>query len=471
MDAPTRHPEPDRLAPLETYLMSCQPIGSMVRLLAGLGLGLAALAGCSGDGPLEPGKRSGPGARAPGFAAAPGEIEDPEPREVLRLEGQAIIEVSGGATIGEIEARYGTTTLGAIPGRGEYLVEGPAGLTTDDLTLGLFHSGLCDDSEPNYTLEPPESEQGSFAFYDGGFGHGDYVDQMALARIRAPEAQQIATGAGILVAVIDTGADLDHPDLVDNLVPGIDFVDEDNDPSDLPNNIDDDQDGVVDEATGHGTHVAGIIAAVAPAASILPVRVLDSDGIGDAFDVARGIYFAIDAGADVINLSLGLDASVRAVRRAIDEAMNRGILVVTSAGNRGTQIGHHFPASLSEVMTIAATDAGDRKAYFSNFGSNVSVSAPGVGIMSTYWNGGYALWSGTSMAAPFVAGAGALRLSLGPLPPGDLRSRIENAAFPLDNVMHAYRGQLGEGRLDLLPLVQMGLAGNADGRGGVNVIE
>jgi subtilisin family serine protease len=440
--------------------MSLLRIPFSIRLVLGLSGPLFLLAGC-GEGPLAPDSTpTGHGA----FAGAPGtirEIEDPPDPESpgipedpdLLVLGQAVIELAPGVTIEDVHAAYGTSTVSVIPGEPVYLVEGPKGVPTAALIACMYYSGLCISSEPNYRLGTPESEQASLAFYEGTFGHSDYVDQDALSRIRAPAAQEIADGEGVLVAVVDTGADLDHPDLADNLVPGLDLVDGDAEPSDLPNGIDDDHDGFLDEATGHGSHVAGIVAAVAPAVAIMPIRVLDSEGNGVTFTVARGIYDAIAAGADVINLSLGLDESVDVMKRAIHDARHDGILVVVSAGNAGARIDHHFPANLSDVMTIAATDHLDLKAYFSNFGTEVSVSAPGVGIMSTYWNGGYALWSGTSMAAPFTTGAAALRLSQGWLPPGDLQQRIEDASYPLDLRPHPYMGELGEGRIDLLPLV------------------
>lgn len=433
-----------------------------IRVALGLlGLACAQLlaAGCGRDSlaPEETGRDPGSSAGAP---HAIHEVEDPLDPEAppdpdylddpeLLIVGQAVIRLSPGVTIEDVNATYWTTTVAAVPGRREYVVAGPEGLPTAALIAGMAYSGLCADAEPNFRLGTPESEQASLAIYEGVFGHDDYVDQEALARIRAPAAQAIASGAGVLVAVVDTGADLDHVDLLDNLVPGRDLVDGDLDPSDLPDGIDNDADGVVDEAAGHGSHVAGIIAAVAPAVSIMPVRVLDSDGNGDAFTVAGGIYAAIDAGADVINLSLGLHETARVMRRAIQEARQAGVLVVVSAGNAGVRINRQFPANLSEAMTIAATDRYDLKAVFSNYGSNVSVSAPGVGIMSTYWNGGYALWSGTSMAAPFTAGAAALRLGQGELPPGPLQQRIEDTSQPLN----VYGGELGEGRIDLLALV------------------
>ncbi len=432
----------------------------LLGLWLGVGTVVFGLGGCGGENPLGATAGLGMDDRLP--SGAPGSIEDPpgspDPDDPpyggdpgSYVTGYSVIHLSSGATIEDIHAQYGTRTVSSIPSRREYLVAGPDGVPTWDLVTGLGYSVSCDDADYCQYLETPESEQASLAFYEGIFGHPDYVDQDALARIRAPEAQAIATGAGVLVAVIDTGADLDHPDLAGHLVGGIDLLDGDNDPSDLPNGLDDDQDGLIDEATGHGSHVAGIVALVAPAASIMPIRVLDSDGNGTAFEVAHGIYTAIDAGADIINLSLGLEARSKVMRRAIQEARQAGILVTVSAGNAGQRITSHFPANLSDATTIAATDAGDLKTYFSNYGSNVSVSAPGMGIMSTYWNGGYALWSGTSMAAPFVAGAAALRLSQGTLPPGDLEQRIEAAAHPFGS--NPYLGEIGSGRLDLLPLV------------------
>jgi thermitase len=196
--------------------------------------------------------------------------------------------------------------------------------------------------------------------------------------------------------------------------------------------------------------VAGIVAAAAPGVVLMPLRVLNSDGTGTAFNVTRAIYLAIDGGAQVINLSLGLNSRVDAMEIAIGEAKDAGILVVASAGNRGIEDPNHFPAGLSDVMAIAATDAFDRKASFSNYGRHISVSAPGEEIMSTYWNGGYAVWSGTSMAAPFVSGAGALRLAMESVDPKHLQRLIEATSFKIDTAPY----DLGKGRVDLLALTQ-----------------
>lgn len=257
-----------------------------------------------------------------------------------------------------------------------------------------------------------------------------------LNAIGAPEAWAAGyTGQGVTVAVIDTGVDLDHPDLVSNL-----FVN----PGEIPGNgIDDDANGFVDDVngydfadrdanpddeSGHGTHVAGTIAAnrngfgatgVAPDATILPVRVLGTNGSGSTNDVAAGIRYAASLGADIINLSLGGGYS-RAIDLAIDYAHSLGALVVAAAGNESAAVPSfpaRFSASDSNVISVGATSTSGTLARFSNDvgGSGaIQVDAPGVGIFSTYVGGRYATLSGTSMASPHVAGLAALMLSSNP---------------------------------------------------------
>jgi subtilisin family serine protease len=254
--------------------------------------------------------------------------------------------------------------------------------------------------------------------------------------IGAPEAWAAGySGQGVTVAVIDTGVDLDHPDLVNNL-----FVNH----GEIPGNgIDDDGNGFVDDVhgydfadvdanpddvTGHGTHVAGIIAAsrngfgatgVAPNATILPVRVLGSNGTGSTNAVAAGIRYAAEMGADIINLSLGGGYS-RAIDVAIDYAHSLGSLIVAAAGNESAAVPSfpaRFSATDSNVISVGATSSSGALAGFSNDvgGSGaIQVDAPGVGIFSTYVGGGFATLSGTSMASPHVAGLAALMLSSNP---------------------------------------------------------
>lgn len=282
--------------------------------------------------------------------------------------------------------------------------------------------------------------------------------QWGLDLIGADAAHEVGQGEGIVIAVVDSGVDLDHEDLVPNLVDGIDVVDGDRTP----------QDGY-----GHGTHVAGIAAAaggngrgirgVAPRASIMPVRVLGDDGSGSTADVVEGIEWAVANGADVINLSLGQAAQGifgSSLSAAIEDAWAAGAVVVVSAGNDFI-----FSSGFGDepAIVVSATTRNDGKPDYSNGVGSArwGMAAPGGGcatiacatddgIFSTYWDEDqddvYAFLSGTSMAAPHVAGAAAVLLSLG-LSPRDTVDRL--LATAQDIGASGRDSTFGEGRLDL----------------------
>lgn len=223
----------------------------------------------------------------------------------------------------------------------------------------------------------------------------------------------------VTIAVLDTGIDdfgSPHEDLADNVIGGYDFVDDDATPTDV---------GAAG-GYGHGTHVAGIAAAVASdvgiagvayCSSLLIGRVLDCTGGEDSCpgsweDIADGIVWATDEGADVINLSLGGDTGSTTVRNAIGYAMAEGVTVVAASGNDdATAVS--FPARYPEVIAVGAVNSANEVADFSNFGPNLDVVAPGVDIWAPI-PGGWDAWQGTSMAAPFVSGVAALLLSRNP---------------------------------------------------------
>ena len=254
--------------------------------------------------------------------------------------------------------------------------------------------------------------------------------------VRAPEAWSVGyAGAGITVAVIDSGVQLNHPDLVDSIWENTDEI--------LGDGIDNDGNGYIDDRFGwdfigndnnptdsnsHGTHVAGIIAAanngsgatgVAPDAQIMPIRVLGQNGSGSNRAVAQGIVYAVDNGADIINLSLGGSFSSQ-IRSALQYAARNDVLVVAAAGNESAGVPGYpagFSDSFANVISVGAYDSNRRVASFSNAVGNsgaVQVDAPGVSVYSTVPNSGYSYLSGTSMASPFVAGVAALTLSANP---------------------------------------------------------
>jgi subtilisin family serine protease len=289
------------------------------------------------------------------------------------------------------------------------------------------------------------------------------VDQWALDSANIPAAWATTGGAGVTIAIIDTGVDLDHPDLIDRLVPGYDFVDND----DVP-----------DDDNGHGTHVAGSAAAsantiggvgAAPMASIMPIRVLDTQGSGSDEQIAAGIEWAVANGADVINLSLGEAGFISRFTKggklnaAIRSATASGVVVVAAAGNEGSA-GNQYRIGV-DVLVVNATDRDDSVASFSNVGDVRSISAPGVDILSTAPVGPSTLWpagsagyerlDGTSMATPLVAGVAALALSAG-IPSDEVVDRLmATARQPSEDP------KLGAGIVDAGAAIDLSVAGDA----------
>lgn len=238
----------------------------------------------------------------------------------------------------------------------------------------------------------------------------NWSSQPVRSLLGLPKVHKRATGSGAVIAVLDTGVDERHPVLAGRLLPGYDFIDDDNLPGDVATGVDSDGDGVRDGAVGHGTFVAGTAALVAPNAQIMPLRVLDADGSGDAYVVAEAVYAAIEADVDVINLSFGTGQSVesKVVRNAIQMAVDSDIVVVAAAGNDASSV-ERFPAAAKGVLSVAALSGdGAGLAAYSNFGSWVRVAAPGTEVIGPLPAGAYGQWSGTSVAAPVVSGQAAL---------------------------------------------------------------
>jgi len=270
-----------------------------------------------------------------------------------------------------------------------------------------------------------------------------YPAQYGHLRIQSPKGWALGKGASsVKLAVVDTGIDLTHEDLSARYVGGYDFFNEDSSPYD---------------DHGHGTHVAGIAAAtgnngvgvagVGWYTGLLGVKVLGADGSGTDPDIAEGIVWAADQGASVINMSLGGYDSSQVLADAVAYARAKGALVVAAAGNDGVDV-PSYPAALPGVIGVAATDVNDARAGFSNFGSYVDVSAPGVSVISTLPDDQYGYLSGTSMSTPFVAGAAAVLKARYPsYTAGQLWGRIRDGADDLG--AKGYDRYTGYGRLNL----------------------
>jgi subtilisin family serine protease len=298
--------------------------------------------------------------------------------------------------------------------------------------------------------------------------HG-YVSQPAIAIIRLPDTQTAfrVSGAGI-VAVIDTGVDPAHPVLQSVLVAGYDFTRNiagsaseltDVNQSSIgsgasPAMVNQSSAAILDPASvfnfgqpqyqafGHGTMVSGIIHLVAPTALIMPLKAFNADGTGYLSDVLRAMYFAVQNGASVINMSFSFPTYSSEVARAAKYALRHQAICVASAGNDGKEE-MVYPAALSDVMGVASTTKNDTRSTFSNYGEDlVWVAAPGEGIVTTYPFGTFGAGWGTSFSAPFVSGAAALLLSV--------RANC-NEACAERSLAHAVwiSPDLGNGRVDL----------------------
>lgn len=307
-------------------------------------------------------------------------------------------------------------------------------------------------AEPNFLLGFPEQNRESWSI---GGTSTQYATQWFRDVIRLPQAHTVTQGAGTKIAVLDTGVTFNHPQLAGRFVQGYDFVDDDNDPSEVgsqPQN----------QGFGHGTHVAGLIALVAPQAQIMPVRVLNPNGEGNIWVLAEAIDYAANPdgdpttpdGADVINLSLATLRNTSIIEEIIDEitcddddfgnddddfgsnACNivKDVVVVAGAGNNSNDI-PVYPAGegVPGLIAVAATTPTDTLAAFSNYGPWVTVASPGQNILSTVPPNLFGTWSGTSMSTPLVAGQAALIRSQNPeMTAAEISDRIVSTSVTIN---------------------------------------
>jgi thermitase len=233
-------------------------------------------------------------------------------------------------------------------------------------------------------------------------------------------------------------------------------VENDRNPTERAVGLDADGDGLKDEMVGHGTHVAGIVDLVAPAAKIMPLKVLDSEGDGDVFTIAKAIVYAQSNKANVINLSLGSSSRSAMLQEVIKDTIKKGVIVAAAAGNSNSSL-PHYPAagngtvgSAEGLVAVTSVNRYLKKSDYANYGTWVDIAAPGDGIRSTFPISVYANWSGTSMATPFVSGQAALIHALyGSLDPVGVEKKIRTSAQPLTLQNPTYVGMLGAGQANV----------------------
>jgi thermitase len=374
--------------------------------------------------------------------------------------GQLLVKLSSAApaAVSALAAQTGLAVQGTIPQLGIVVVDAPEAGTGEELAAAaatLETNPAIEWAEPNYTFKLDATPNDPY-----------YQTNQAsyLSRLEMPAAWVYTTGrSDVVIAVIDTGVNLNHPDLAAGIWTN---------PGEIPDNgIDDDTNGFIDDVHGwnfadgtntiydnhgHGTHVAGIaaarinnsigIAGMAGGATIMPLDVFPLPAYGTYEDLIRAIIYATDNGARVINMSLGATSYSLGEEAAVDYAWNRGVVVVAAAGNNNNNA-YHYPAAHHNAIAVAATTASDTRAGFSTYGDFIDVAAPGVGVYSTLTSGGYGPMNGTSMASPHVAGLAALLFSLDPrLTNAQVRALIETNVDDLGTL--GWDVYFGSGRIN-----------------------
>ena len=369
------------------------------------------------------------------------------PRPATYVSGQVVVQFRSRpnpAFLQQFSQQYGLQPMRVSPMGSVLFRQLNRSASTQSVMQSLSRSSMVEFSHPNrlyrrfFTVNDPRSSE-----------------QSGLAVIGSSKAWDITMGSpNVTIAVIDSGADLQHPDLLPNLVPGYNVISQGQTPPQDDN--------------GHGTHASGIaaaagdnrigIAGACPRCKLMPIKALDAQGSGTGFDVAVGVVWAIENGATIINMSLGGEESDPTLERAVKYALSRNVAVVVAAGNNATDV-PMYPAALPGVISVGSVTTNQTRSDFSNFGRWVSVMAPGSGILSTMpmgpvfmttnegYRNEYDLMDGTSMAAPMVAGVVGLIRSRHPnLTPAQIKARLEGTAIDLGTP--GFDTEFGHGMID-----------------------
>src|SRR5262245_31009087 len=406
--------------------------------------------------------------------------------------GRVVVGLKNGESIDAFCSRHGLTVVDSIPGS-SFLIEADAtqlaqasadvavASTEPDLPVAVSETAILSPASVAF-LDPALIDvlkDSELVWHGANLWKKSVVEQRGIRRINADDALQLADGSGITVAVLDTGVDPSHPALVGSTIPGFNFLADNtntDEVSDLPpaiigalrlasallnsavlTRLNPSTVAFLDPAVlsfvktpplyfGHGTLVSGLIHLIAPRASILPVRVFDTSGTSTTFRIAKAIRYAVDRGAQVINMSFDMDQASPLLAETLDYAASYGVILVASTGNMNKLVTTNYPASHPAVVGVAATNNEDVKARFSNYGPAVKVAAPGDGLISTYPAGLYAGIAGTSFSAAMVSGQAALVRSKSTAPAGDIVRRILNTTEPIGALNPGFA--LGAGRID-----------------------
>ncbi len=366
-------------------------------------------------------------------------------------DGEILVKFKKGTSPAQVRSMMvGSRVLDEIEGLGIIRMKIPSDKTVQEMVEEYENNPNVEYVEPNYVgycFKTPDDP-----YFNQQWGLESASDK----DVDAPEAWDIDIGdPGVVIAILDTGIELNHPDLKDKIVSGWDFVNNDNDPSD---------------DNGHGTHVAGIaaastdnglgIAGVSWKSKLMPVKVMDASGTGYYSDWINGIVYAVDSGAKVLNMSLGGTQDAVSLKDAIDYATDRGCVVCAAMGNLDQEI-TFYPAGYTNTIAVGATDEDDTRCDVtdwgkdpegndqgSSYGNHIDVVAPGNNILSTSLNSSLLSMSGTSMATPFVSGLAALIISRNwTKGPDEIKTIIRNTAEDLETA--GWDKYHGSGRINI----------------------
>jgi subtilisin family serine protease len=317
--------------------------------------------------------------------------------------------------------------------------------TAESMLLELQQNPEAYYAQPNYLIQAFDYEQVSQPFVDvqsedfiDGESPQEFYHQPSVNAMQVNRLSESVTGQGVTIAVIDGGLDLNHELFAGRIdSASYDFVSDDSSPWITSG-----------DPANHGTCVAGIIARGAPQARLLILRSFPVGGDGNSFALAKSIYYAIEHGADIINMSFGMTQIDGIIEEALAAASDAGVILICSAGNTGTDR-YRFPAFLSNVISVAAVDSLDRRAYFSSFGPHIDLAAPGTSIYGPLCGENWGWWEGTSFSAAYVSGLAALIRQVQPgFTASQVIARIKATAVDINDMNPGFEYQLGEGRID-----------------------
>ena len=384
--------------------------------------------------------------------------------------GEIIVKFGEGISQASIQSLFlteGVRILDEMGNLGLMLLSVPRGQELEKIEE-LKRNSLVEFAEPNYVVRiaDPIAIEPQYSLHAADIIPNDprYPGQWNLPRIEAPAAWDITTGSDkVVIAFVDSGVDLDHPELTDKIwtntgeIAGNDFDDDGNDFKDDVHGWDFvNWHGEPQDDHGHGTFVASIAAAetnndlgmagVSWGAEIMPIKVFDKDGQFYLWDLTGGITYAADNGARIINLSFNWADWSQALQAAVNYAYSEGCLLVAAAGDSFDST-YQYPAALEHVVSVAATDRYDEHPEFSTYNDEVDVAAPGVDILGAWWGVGYGTLSSTHMAVPHVSGLAALVWSVNlQLTPDEVENIIESTAVDVGEP--GRDDYFGHGRID-----------------------